>query len=520
MGARHSWVGTAAESLLQGPRHRSLKDEVKTAIWGWSLQTGTALSQTLFSAGLGDPGSLGTIVGSMSLFGAAPLGAAVGFCKWAGASVLGAIKSSLPAAIAFEVVAAKTLDYQLSTRLRAEGSVAEPFFISMSRAGLEAGWAGRGDGLPWWYAPLSYGATGGMDFFLGQIIGAQLRQSFDGVTTPHLVPGSEEHEALAKLFRASMLQVLAEALTPDEDVRLQSPLARHLLGALRSEHDPKVVAAVHRRLVVANPGHPVAGTLVGHGAAGASIGLCTGDPLLGLTVGLLDAAGDAVLTQAALAGRIQTLSKVKAQLLYEGWQPPSEGLRTNLADYYAQIGVEFRDLGRDLRKLAHVGQERMIGLAQHARAIEDWLGRELEIPPPRGLLTWILGEQLASWSEHWLVQAEAALEEHAEVPWSDALKQDFPMLARGLTAALQQLRAAVLAASLTVNDDASQSPPPPTAGARRSQRLAGRRTVTRGVNRQPESKGASATRLKPSRGQKERRPTTAVRPTGTSADDR
>lgn len=397
---------------------------------------------------LHEPATMAVVIGASQEPLQATWGALLGFCYWAGVQVLAGIKGNLLAAMGFELVSAKVVDYQLSTRLRRVDSPLRPFYVSMARAGLEAGWSSEGRALPWWYAPLSYGASGGTDFLLGQILGSQLRAGFDALVIKVGRVPAERYEALGEAFRLRMLELLVDSLALPPGLHFTSPLLRHLAGALRGEHDPRVVQAVQRRLLTPRPGSPWAGTMIGHGVAGAGVGLLTGDPALGLGVGLIDASGDAVLTQAAIAGRMQTLAKVKAQLLHQGWSAAtSQDNLHNFADYYAQIGAEFRALGVDLRNLAAEGAALADVVAERSREIEVWLLAELGHPEAAGE-----GSELKGWlgnlSQALVTAAGGFLEEHAQTPWADAIGEDFPELKRAAHEALRRLRATVLAAAL------------------------------------------------------------------------
>lgn len=420
------------------------------ALVGTAFASGVRLLDSMQRWAIGplqDPATIAVLIGA----GQEPLqamwGATVGGCHWIGTKVLAGIKGHLPAAVGFELVTAKVIDYQLSTRLRRRGAMT-PFYVSMARAGLEAGWSSEGRSLPWWYAPLSYGASGGTDFLLGQILGSQLRVAFDTLIFRggHVPP--QRYEALAEEFRVRTLELLVDSLVLPPGHHFTSPLLRHLAGALRGEHDPQVVRAVQRRLLTKHPGSPWVGTMIGHGIAGASVGLLTGDPILGLSVGLVDASGDAVLTQAAISGRIQTLGKVKAQLLHQGWSArESQDNLHNLSDYYAQIGAEFRALGVDLRTMASEGAALAETIAARSSGIEEWLLTELGQPAPVGE-----GSRLMAWlgnlSQALVAKTDGFLEAHAQTPWAEALGEDFPELRRAGKQALRQLRATVLATAL------------------------------------------------------------------------
>lgn len=374
---------------------------------------------------------------------------ALAFCvQWTGAALttaLGVAKSTLASAFLIELAVAKAIDFELTRRLRQPGSKAERFYAAMARAGLEAGWRGDHRRLPWWYGALSYGATGSIDYLLAQSLGDQLRQKHDELLAKVGVEVSAaqgaERSGREPWLLGPALEHLA-TLLPDPERGFESPLTRHLVQAIRGDHDPELVKTIEARLSTEHPGDALLGTAAGHGAAGALVGTMLGDPLLGLVVGVLDSLGDGVLSKNAVHGRIELLVKVKSQLLLQGWEEKwRPDWATRLTDFYAPIGIEFRQLGRDLRlqldradqaggRLSEAGAETLT---------EGW-------PEPLRALNHELRSKVDHLISASMSRVESELEEHAARPLPSVLREDFPEAVFRAERSLQEGRKKLFAA--------------------------------------------------------------------------
>ncbi len=379
----------------------------------------------------------------------------VGPClQWVGAGLslaVTAVKSHLAAAVITEFVAAKTLDFQLTKRLRAPDAKARKLYRAMARAGLESGWKNDGMAIPWWFGAISYGATGSMDFLVGQALGQQIRSVFDlhPAVCKLLKEGGlseADLEALKTEFFERSTAALAKNLrVPDRE--LKSPLTRHLLAALTNKYDDKMLHTVERRICTNDPGDAAFGTMAGHGAAGAVVGAMLGNPTLGLLVGLADATGDAVLTKAALSGHFQTLAKMKAQLLKEGWDKEEDiGVSGMLADFYAPIGAEFRDLGTDLRDLSETNAHALGETLAPMQQMHEWLSQRLgNDSPTTGPVEYFGLDELIRKAAGLVSDG---LARHAELPISDVLASDFPGAVEKLKSSRKHLKGVLLVALL------------------------------------------------------------------------
>ncbi|MEO0592075.1 MAG: hypothetical protein AAFZ38_00725 [Myxococcota bacterium] len=293
--------------------------------------------------------------------------AALGVKSGAGAlaSALGMVKGSLASAVALEFVAAKTVNHQLTTRLRQTSKPIRPFYVNMARAGLESGLRGESRRPHAVLGGVSLGATGYTDYIAGQMLGSQIRRMVhEHPIMKSLRTSSAIDSVRLESWTTAIVEVGVEAVAKrirDPGGGFKSPTVRHLMAALRGEHDAQKVESIQRRLTTTETGLPMLGTVAGHTAAGGLVGLALGDVALGLLVGVADSIADAFLLRAALQGRFETLAKLKAQAFSNGWERKDDTVTAHLANFYEPMRKEAVGAGSDLRSLGQANVDAFSG---------------------------------------------------------------------------------------------------------------------------------------------------------------
>lgn len=268
---------------------------------------------------------------------------------------LGLVKGNLASAVALEFVAAKSLNHQLTTRLRQTSQPVRPFYVNMARAGLESGLRGESRRPHAVLGGISFGATGYTDYLAGQMLGRQIRRMVhEHPIMKSLRASSAIDNARLESWTTAVVEFGVEAVAKrlrDPGGGYESPAVRHLMAALRGEHDPRKVERIQRRLTTTETGLPMLGTVAGHTAAGGLVGMALGDVGLGLMVGVADSVADAFLLRAALQGRFETLAKLKAQAFSDGWEHKDDTVTAHFANFYEPMRKEAVGAGADLRSL-------------------------------------------------------------------------------------------------------------------------------------------------------------------------